>query len=64
MQRGYSMPEYFQNMTTIGKPCNTNPENEQGLKTIENEIDEKEKNEAKEEKIREEQIEKANRNRR
>lgn len=40
MQRGYSMPEYFQNMTTIGKPCNTNPENEQGLKTIENEIDE------------------------
>ena len=35
----YSMPGYFQNMPTVGKALvNPNPENEQELKAVENDI--------------------------
>ena len=37
----YSMPGYFQNMPTVGKALvNPNPENEQELKAVENDIHE------------------------
>ena len=37
----YSMPGYFQNMPTVGKDLvNPNPENEQELKAVENDIHE------------------------
>ena len=35
----YSMPGYFQNMPTVGKPLvNANPENVESLKAVENDI--------------------------
>lgn len=37
----YSMPSYFQNMPTIGKPAAPNAENEQEIKDVEKQIHEK-----------------------